>query len=54
MVFIKVVFWICVFVIFWANIGYPISIILLDKILKKKIVKNKQESGNKALGFELV
>lgn len=36
MIFIKVVFWICVFAIFWANIGYPISIILLDKILKKK------------------
>lgn len=41
MVFIKVVFWICVFVIFWANIGYPISIILLDKILKKKKLPKK-------------
>lgn len=41
MIFVKVVFWICVFVIFWANIGYPISIILLDKILKKKKLPKK-------------
>lgn len=33
-------FWIAFFVIFWANIGYPISIILIDKILKKQNYKN--------------
>ncbi|MBE5819575.1 MAG: glycosyltransferase [Clostridiales bacterium] len=41
MIVIKVIFWISVFVIFWANIGYPISIILLDKIIKKKKLPKK-------------
>ena len=36
MIIVKIIFWICVFVIFWANIGYPMTIVVLDKILKKK------------------
>ncbi len=31
-----IIFWIAAFMIFWANIGYPISILLLDKIFHKK------------------
>ncbi|MBA2796623.1 glycosyltransferase family 2 protein [Streptococcus porcinus] len=36
MTFIKLVFWISVFMIIWANIGYPLFILILGKILKKK------------------
>lgn len=36
-----IIFWISAFIIFWANIGYPISIILLGKIIKKKNKKRK-------------
>lgn len=36
MILAKVIFGIATFVIFWANIGYPASILLLDKVLKKK------------------
>ena len=36
MFLIKVLFWIAVFMIFWANIGYPTSIFLLDKLVKSK------------------
>lgn len=31
-----IVFWVAVVMIFWANIGYPVSIIVLDKILRRK------------------
>lgn len=41
MIIVKIIFWTCVFVIFWANIGYPMSIIVLDKILKKKELPKK-------------
>lgn len=41
MILIKILFWIAVFVIFWANLGYPLSIIILNKILKiNRIDKN--------------
>lgn len=43
MAVVKMIFWICVFVIFWANIGYPMSIIILDKILKKKKLPKKTD-----------
>lgn len=33
---VKAIFWISAFMIFWANIGYPISILILDKVLKRK------------------
>lgn len=33
---LKIIFWISVFIIFWANIGYYISVVVLDKILKPK------------------
>lgn len=35
-IFLQVVFWVSTFIIYWANIGYPISIILIGKISKKK------------------
>ncbi|HFR4093046.1 TPA: glycosyltransferase [Streptococcus suis] len=31
----KIIFWLSIFLIFWANIGYPASMIFLDKIIKK-------------------
>lgn len=40
---VKILFWISIFMIFWANIGYPISILLLGKIIKKK---NKTIANN--------
>lgn len=38
MSFLKICFWISAFIIFWANIGYPLSIILIGKN-KKNILK---------------
>ena len=35
-VLITILFWISVFNIFWTNVGYPISILLLGKIIKRK------------------
>lgn len=41
MLVLKVLFWISIFVIFWANIGYSLSLIIIDKIFKiKKIIKD--------------
>lgn len=39
MLFIKILFWISVFAIFWANIGYSLSLIIIDKIFKIKQIK---------------
>lgn len=39
MLIIKIIFWISVFVIFWANIGYQLSLIIIDKIFKIKKIK---------------
>ena len=42
---VKILFWISIFMIFWANIGYPISILILGKIIKRKnktIVNNEK------------
>lgn len=39
--FFKVIFWISLFTIFWANLGYPISVLLLDKILNRENKKDK-------------
>lgn len=36
MIYLKIIFWIAVFIIFWANLGYYISMIILDKIFKPK------------------
>ncbi|CYV69687.1 glycosyltransferase [Streptococcus suis] len=35
MYLMKIIFWLSIFLIFWANIGYPASMIFLDKIIKK-------------------
>ena len=40
---VKILFWISIFMIFWTNIGYPISILLLGKIIKRK---NKTIANN--------
>lgn len=40
MIILKIVFWLSVFIIFWANIGYPLSILILGKIIKRKNKKN--------------
>ena len=45
MITAKILFWISAFMIFWANIGYPISILILGKIIKRKnktIVNNEK------------
>ena len=36
MLIIQIVFWICAFMIFWANVGYPVAMLLLSKIYKKR------------------
>lgn len=43
MTLIKILFWLAIFMIFWANIGYPISILILGKIIKRK---NKTIANN--------
>jgi len=41
MLFIKILFWTSLFLIFWAMIGYPMSIMMIGKIIKKrKVSKN--------------
>ena len=40
MLALRIVFWISVFVIFWAMIGYPISLIILNKIFKRQNKKD--------------
>jgi len=37
---IKIVFILSLFIIFWANIGYPLSILILNKLFPKKLNKN--------------
>lgn len=36
MVFLKIIFWISAFIIFWAMIGYPVSILIIDKFYPYK------------------
>src|SRR5699024_5092791 len=36
MIILKVLFFISFFIIFWANIGYPLSILVFGKIMKNK------------------
>ena len=43
MIFVKIIFWFAIFIIFWANIGYALSLIILDKILKPKKLKKDYE-----------
>ena len=38
---LKIIWCIVIFIIFWAMIGYPVSLIILDKLLKKDNKKNK-------------
>lgn len=46
MIIAVIIFWVAIFMIFWANIGYPVSILLLNKIFHKseKINKNYRPS----------
>ncbi len=39
MLIIKVLFWISIFTIFWANIGYSLSLLIIDKIFKIDKIK---------------
>ena len=41
MIMVKALFWISIFMIVWANLGYPISILILGKIIKKQNHKIK-------------
>lgn len=38
---LEILFFICCFIIFWAMVGYPISLKVLDKIFKKKELPKK-------------
>lgn len=40
MLIVIAIFWIAVFIVFWAMIGYPISLVILNKLLKKKNQKD--------------
>ena len=40
MLALKIIWWISVFIIFWAMIGYPISLVVLNKIFKKENKKD--------------
>lgn len=47
MIFVKIIFWISVFIIFWSNIGYSFSLLVLNKILKiNKIDKDYSYEPN--------
>ncbi len=37
-----VLFWLSALMIFWANLGYPLSLIILEKLFKKKPIYNKK------------
>ena len=40
MVVLKTIWWIALFIVFWAMIGYPVSLIILKKILRKQNKKD--------------
>ena len=40
---LKIIWWISAFIIFWAMIGYPVSLMILDKLFKKQ---NKRDDSN--------
>lgn len=40
MLFVKIMFWISVFIIFWANIGYPLSMLIIGRFVHKENKKN--------------
>jgi len=40
MLILKVVFWIAVFIVYWAMIGYPTSLVILNRIFKKSNKKD--------------
>ena len=42
MLVLNVIWWIAVFVIFWAMIGYPASLVILNKLFKKR---NKKDTS---------
>ena len=42
MLALKIVWWVAFFVIFWAMIGYPASLVILNKLLKKR---NKKDTS---------
>lgn len=41
MLALKTIWWIAFFVIFWAMIGYPVSLVILNKLFKKKNKKDE-------------
>lgn len=40
MVALKTIWWIALFIVFWAMIGYPVSLVILKKILRKQNKKD--------------
>ena len=40
MLFIKIIWWMAVFVILWAMIGYPASLVILSKLFRKENKKD--------------
>ena len=41
MLTLKIIWWIAVFLIFWAMIGYPLSLVIMNKLFRKKNKKNE-------------
>jgi len=40
MLAMKIIWWVSIFVIFWAMIGYPVSLVILNKLFKKENKKD--------------
>jgi len=40
MLVLKIIWWIAVFTVFWAMVGYPVSLVLLNKLFKKDNTKD--------------
>ena len=41
MLTLKIIWWIAVFLIFWAMIGYPLSLVIMNKLFRKNNKKNE-------------
>lgn len=41
MLTLKIIWWVAVFIVFWAMVGYPLSLVLLNKLLRKENMKDE-------------
>lgn len=40
MLALEIIWWVAVFTVFWAMVGYPVSLVLLNRLFKKENVKD--------------